>query len=136
MTLDTAIAGPLGGHPLHPYHPPDARIPAYVPNSAPVLNTVAVFAAMAGLTVAAAYVLALRSRHGLRGVDCFAAGWFALCMSLESIDVTKQWWTGWADTRGVLGYLQAASCTWRLKVSRAGSWSLSLPLIRWGAGES
>jgi hypothetical protein len=128
MTLDTANTAPPGGHSLHPYYPPHARIPAYVPNSAPLLNILVVFAATVGLTVTAAYVLALRSRRGLRGVDCFAAGWFALCTSLESINVTNNGGLG-GLTRG-FGSLQAASCTWRLKVSRARSRSLLLPLGR------
>lgn len=64
--------------PLHPYYPPSALLPNYVPNAMPVLQLVAVLGVAASAVVGSALRQTARVRRGLRDVDRLAAGWFAL----------------------------------------------------------
>lgn len=70
-----------GGPAPHPYFPPIAHIPAYVPNDTPVLQVVAIFGAVVVAVVGSALRQTARSKAPLRGIDRVAAAWFALCES-------------------------------------------------------
>ncbi|POR39374.1 3-beta-hydroxysteroid-Delta(8), Delta(7)-isomerase [Tolypocladium paradoxum] len=67
----------------HPYFPPSALIPGFVPNESSVARLLPVFGCAVAAVAAAAYCLALRSRSRLRPMDRFAAAWFALCAFLH-----------------------------------------------------
>lgn len=60
----------------HPYHPPSAVVPNYVPNSTPTAYVVVAFGALAAAATVPAYYIA-GSRAPLK--DRLAASWFALC---------------------------------------------------------
>lgn len=62
--------------PGHPYYPPTASLPHYVPNEAPVINIIAIFGSIVAVLVVAAYQL---PPANARFVDRFSASWFALC---------------------------------------------------------
>lgn len=63
----------------HPYYPLDASLPGYEANATSLPAVLALFGGITGAVVYLAYSAA-RRQPALRGVDCFAAAWFALCM--------------------------------------------------------
>ncbi|KND92270.1 3-beta-hydroxysteroid-Delta(8),Delta(7)-isomerase [Tolypocladium ophioglossoides CBS 100239] len=81
----------------HPYFPPTARIPGFVPNQSPATRLLPLFGGTLAAVVAAAYCLALRSRSRLRPIDRFAAAWFALwscrvcCQAASCTSPLKLW---------------------------------------------
>ncbi|KAF7559965.1 hypothetical protein G7046_g4188 [Stylonectria norvegica] len=65
--------------PAHPYFPPSAAIPGYVPNDLPVMQLVPVFGAVLFAVVGTALRQTARARIPLPMGERFAAAWFALC---------------------------------------------------------
>lgn len=94
--------------PGHPYYPPGADIPDYIPNASSVNELIVRFGSLLGITVSTALWLAIRSNTYLRPFDKFLLGWFILCRPDEP------WVFGddaCADTK-----IQAALSTASLKV--------------------
>lgn len=69
--------------PGHPYFPPDADIPHYIPNASPVQELLVRFASLLGITIFTALWLATRFNPHMRSSDKFVLGWFILCGSLH-----------------------------------------------------
>jgi cholestenol Delta-isomerase len=65
----------------HPYFPPDADIPHYIPNATPVYELVAKFASLLGTTIFTTLWLATRCNPHMRSSEKFIFGWFVLCKS-------------------------------------------------------
>lgn len=67
--------------PGHPYFPPDADIPHYIPNASSVQELLVRFASLLGITIFTALWLATRFNPQMRLSEKFVFGWFILCKS-------------------------------------------------------
>ena len=63
----------------HPYYPTHVSVPNYVPNAAPLVILLGSFAAIIGIVVYSALLLATAYNPVLRPVDQAILGWFVLC---------------------------------------------------------
>lgn len=63
----------------HPYYPPSAALPLYIPNSTSLAVILAAFGILTASIVGSLYVAALKSKHALRSIDRYSVAWFALC---------------------------------------------------------
>lgn len=75
--------------PGHPYFPPDADIPHYIPNASPVQELLVRFASLLGITIFTALWLATRFNPHMRSSDKFVLGWFILCKSFVLLLVVR-----------------------------------------------
>lgn len=73
--------------PAHPYFPPDAEIPHYIPNATSVHELLVRFASLLCITIFTALWLATRFNSQMRSSDKFIFGWFVLCKSIDSLFV-------------------------------------------------
>lgn len=95
--------------PGHPYFPPDADIPHYIPSASSLNELLVRFASLLSITIFTALWLAARFNPQLRPSDKFVFGWFVLCefvIELLVLDLCHR-----ANLR-----MKVARCTASLKV--------------------
>lgn len=67
--------------PAHPYFPPDADVPHYIPNASSLNELLVRFASLLSITIFTALWLATRFNPHMRPSDKSIFGWFILCES-------------------------------------------------------
>lgn len=76
--------------PGHPYFPPDADIPHYIPNASSLDELLVRFASLLSITILTALWLATRFTSQLTRGDKFVLGWFVLCESFAHFPVPER----------------------------------------------
>lgn len=76
--------------PGHPYFPPDADIPHYIPNASSLNELIVRFASLLSITIFTALWLATRFNSQLTRGDKFVLGWFVLCESFVQFPVPER----------------------------------------------
>lgn len=71
--------------PAHPYFPPDAEIPHYIPNASSVHELLVRFASLLCITIFTALWLATRLNPHMRSSDKLILGWSVLCKSFDPL---------------------------------------------------
>lgn len=76
--------------PGHPYFPPDADIPHYIPNASSLNELLVRFASLLSITIFTALWLATRFNSRLTRGDKFVLGWFVLCESFALFPIPER----------------------------------------------